>query len=113
MAYIFKSIAATQFLSNMLCIYLFVNCNIFLCFTMLLNVFMLLNVQVSNGYFIATFSENVENHKYLARDRAISSEFLTHRVVFYTKGKIFNFHHFWRPSWILAENKTLKISSKW
>ena len=29
MAYIFKSIAATQFLSNMLFIYFFVNCNIF------------------------------------------------------------------------------------
>ena len=27
---------------------------------------LLLNVQVSNGYFIATFSENVKNHKYLA-----------------------------------------------
>ena len=26
---------------------------------------MLLNVQVSNGYFIATFNENVKNHKYL------------------------------------------------
>ena len=26
---------------------------------------LLLNVQVSNGYFIATFSENVKNHKYL------------------------------------------------
>ena len=29
MAYIFKSIAATQFLSNMLFMYFFVNCNIF------------------------------------------------------------------------------------
>ena len=29
MAYIFKSIAATQFLSNMLFIYFFVNCDIF------------------------------------------------------------------------------------
>ena len=59
MAYIFKSIAATQFLSNMLFIYFFVNCNIFK-FSQLL-----LNVQVSNRYFIATFSENVKNDKYL------------------------------------------------
>ena len=58
MAYIFKSIAATQFLSNMLFIYFFVNCNEVSQ--------LLLNVQVSNGYFIATFSENVKNHKYLA-----------------------------------------------
>ena len=27
---------------------------------------LLLNVQVSNGYFIATFGENVKNDKYLA-----------------------------------------------
>ena len=39
MAYIFKYIAATQ---------------------------LLLNVQVSNGYFSASFCENVKNHKYLA-----------------------------------------------
>ena len=65
MAYIFKSIAATQFLSNMLFIYFFVNCNIF-------NLILLLvNVQVSNGYFIATFSENVKNHKYLANRKEI------------------------------------------
>ena len=44
----------------MLLIYFFVNCNI-------LEVSqLLLNAQVSNGYFIATFSENVKNHKYLA-----------------------------------------------
>ena len=59
MAYIFKNIAATQFLSNMLFIYFFVNCNIEVSQ-------LLLNVQLSNGYFIATFSENVKNHKYLA-----------------------------------------------
>ena len=58
MAYIFKSIAATQFLSNMLFIYFFVNCNIEVSQ-------LLLNAQVSSGYFIATFSENVKNHKYL------------------------------------------------
>ena len=57
MAYIFQSIAATQFLSQLL-----------------------LNVQVSNGYYIATFSEKSQkSHKY--GDGAISSEFLTHRVV--------------------------------
>ena len=42
------------------------------------------------------------------RDRAISSEFLTRRVVQdgpMQKGKIFNFRHFWRPSWIFAENE--------
>ena len=33
--------------------------------------------------------------------------------VSYAKGKNFNFRHFWRPSWILLENKTLKISSTW
>ena len=38
---------------------------------------------MSNGYFIATFSENVKfaNISQTVRDRAISSEFLTHRVV--------------------------------
>ena len=42
----------------------------------------MLNVQVSNGYFIASFSENVKHHKYLANcNRAISIEFLTHTVV--------------------------------
>ena len=60
MAYIFESIAATQFLSNMLFIYFFVNCNIFYVSQLLLN------VELSNGYFIATFSENVKYHKYLS-----------------------------------------------
>ena len=60
MAYIFKSIAATRFLSNMLFIYFFVNSNIFKF------LHLLLDVQVSNGYFIATFTENVKNQKYLA-----------------------------------------------
>ena len=63
MAYIFKSIAATQFLSNMLFVYYFVNCKIFEVSQLLLN------VEVSNGYFIATFSENVKNHKYLANSK--------------------------------------------
>ena len=77
MAYIFKRIAATQFLSNISFIYIFVNCNIFKFHNCLLN------VQVNNGYFIATFSENVKNHNIsqTIRDRAILSEFLTHRVV--------------------------------
>ena len=38
-------------------------------------------------------------------------KFLTHRVVkreSYAKGKNFSFRHFWRPSWILAENKTIE-----
>ena len=88
MAYIFKIIAATQFLSNMLFIYFFVNCDK-----------LLLNVQVSNGYFIATFSENVKKSHILktVRDRAISAEFLIHRVVQeypIQREKNFNFHHF-------------------
>ena len=27
-----------------------------------------------------------------------------------TRGKNFNFRHFWRPSWILAENEKVNIS---
>ena len=54
MAYIFKSIAATQFL----------------CVVSQL----LLNAQVSNGYFIATFSENVKNHKYLTNHKSKMSK---------------------------------------
>ena len=57
MTYIFKSIAATQFLSNMFFMYFFVNYNIEVSQS-------LLNLQVSNGYFIATFSQNVKNQKY-------------------------------------------------
>ena len=106
MAYIFKSIAATQFISSML-FYLFVNCNIFK-FSQLL-----FNVQVSNGYFIATFSETVKNHTNISqtvRDRAISSEFFDPQSstrVSYSKGGNFNFCHFWQPSWILAENENV------
>ena len=99
MAYIFKSIAATQFLSNMLFIYFFVKCNI-----------LLLNVQVSNGYFIATFSENVKNHKYFTNrkrwsnfERIFDPQGSTR--VSYAKWKISNFRHFWWPSWIFAENE--------
>ena len=42
------------------------------------------------------------------RDSAISSDFFDPQGstgVSYGKGKNFNFRHFWRPSWILAENK--------
>ena len=56
----------------------------------------------------------------MVRDRAISSEFLTHRVVqeySVPKEKISVFaksvRHFWQPSWILAENeKNVNISEK-
>ena len=45
------------------------------------------------------------------RDRVISSEFFIPTRVSYAKGKKFNFRHFWRPSWILAENgKGVNIS---
>ena len=48
------------------------------------------------------------------QDRAISSEFFDLQVstrVSYAKGKIFNFCHFWWPSWILVENeKSVNIS---
>ena len=59
--------------------------------------------------------KSVNNAK-TVRDRAISSELFDRQGstrVSYAKGKKFCFRHFWRPSWILAENKTLKISSKW
>ena len=50
------------------------------------------------------------------RDGVILIEFLTQGVVQeypMSRGKNFNFRHFWRPSWILVENKTLIISSTW
>ena len=77
----------------------------------------MLNVQVSNGYFIATFSENVKNHKYLAnRKRYSDFERIFDRQgstrVSYGKGNIYTFRHFWRPSWILAENEKVQISRK-
>ena len=80
------------------------NCNIFK-FSQLL-----LNIQVSNRYFIATFSENVKNHKYL-ENRKRYSDF--ERIfdpqgiarVSHAKVKNFNFHHFWWPSWVFAEMK--------
>ena len=53
---------------------------------------------------------NIENIFKMVRDRAILSEFLTHRVVqqySVPRGKISVFHHFWRPSWISAENEKL------
>ena len=53
---------------------------------------------------------NIENIFKMVRDRAISSEFLTHRVVqqySVPRGKISVFHHFWLPSWISAENEKL------
>ena len=47
-------------------------------------------------------------------DGAISSKFSTHRVVqeCHGKGKNFNFCHFWRPSWILAENEKCEYLEK-
>ena len=49
-----------------------------------------------------------------APDRAISSEFLTRRVVgvSYAKGKNFNFRHFWQPSWILYKFQELLLFSR-
>ena len=61
MAFFSKTIAATQFLSNMLLMYFFVNCSV-QCMSVSQ---LLLNIQVSNGHFIATFTENVKSHKYL------------------------------------------------
>ena len=59
MAYIFKTIAATQFLSNMFFIY-FLWTVTYWSFTLVAQC-----TSEYNGYFIATFSENVKNHKYL------------------------------------------------
>ena len=77
MAYIFKSIAATQFLSNMLFMYFFVNCNIFKfhnCFSMYKWVMATLLLLLVKMWKIRNISQTV-------RYRAISSKFLTHRVV--------------------------------
>ena len=52
--------------------------------------------------------KNSVNISKTVRDRAILSELFDpqgSRRVSYTKGKNFNFRHFWRPSWILAENE--------
>ena len=49
------------------------------------------------------------------RDREISSEFLTRRVLqesLVQSGGNFNFRHFRRPSWIFAENEKVSISRK-
>ena len=77
MAYIFKSIAATQFLSNMLFIYFFVNCNIFKfhnCCSMYKWVMATLLLLLLKMWKFTNISQTI-------RDRAISSEVLTHRVV--------------------------------
>ena len=77
MAYILKSIAATQFLSNMLFIYFFVNCNIFkfhICCSMYKWVMTTLLLLLVKNWKIINISQTV-------RDRAISNEFSTHRVV--------------------------------
>ena len=53
---------------------------------------------------------NIENIFKMVRDRAILSEFLTHRVVqqySVPRGKISVFHLFWLPSWISVENEKL------
>ena len=49
------------------------------------------------------------------RDRALLSEFLTHRVAqeYTIQREKISIFATWQPSWILAENKTLKISRKW
>ena len=53
---------------------------------------------------------NIGNIFEMVRDRAISSEVLTHRVVqqySVPRGKISVFHLFWWPSWISVENEKL------
>ena len=54
----------------------------------------------------------ITNISKTVRDRVIFSEFLIHRVVqeYPVPGEKFYFSHFWQPTWILVENKTLKIS---
>ena len=77
MAYIFKSIVATQFLSNMLFIYFSVKCNIFKfhnCCSMYKWVMATLLLLLLKIWKITNILQTV-------RDRAILSEFLTHGVV--------------------------------
>ena len=57
----------------------------------------------------------IENIFKMVRDRAILSEFLTHRVVqqySVPRGKISVFHHFWLPSWISVENENCEYLAK-
>ena len=77
MACIFKSIAATQFLSNMLFMYFFVNCDILKfhnCCSLYKWVMATLFLLLLKMWKITNISQTVT-------DRAISSEFFTHRVV--------------------------------
>ena len=101
MTYIFKSIAATQFFSNLLFIYFFVNCNIFKfhnCCSMYKWVMATLLLLLVKMWKITNISQTV-------RDRAISSEFLTHRVVQecpMLRGKILIFATFGGYLWVIA-----------
>ena len=77
MAYIFKSIAATQFLWNLLFMYFLVNCDIFKfhnCCSMYKWVMATLLLLLVKMWKITNILQTV-------RDRAISSKFLAHRVV--------------------------------
>ena len=77
MAYIFKSIAATHFLLNILFMYFFVNCNIFKfynCCSMYKWVMATLLLLLVKMWKITNILKTV-------RDTAISSKFLIHRVV--------------------------------
>ena len=77
MAYIFKSIAATQFLWYMLFIYFFVNCNIFKfhkCCSMYKWVMATLLLLLVKMWKITNISQTV-------KDRTISSEFFIRRLV--------------------------------
>ena len=110
MAYFFKSIAATQFLLNMLFIYFFVKCNIFKfhnCCSVYKWVMATLLLLLLKMWKITNISKT--------RDRAISSKFLTHRLAqeyLMQGGKNFNFRHFWQPSSILAENEKCEFLEK-
>ena len=72
-------------------------------------------MQRGKNSIFATFAGHLGFLRKVVRDRAISSEFLTHRVVqqySVPRGKISVFHHSWLPSWISAENEKLSISRK-
>ena len=77
MAYIFKSIAATQFLSNMLFIYFFVNFNMF----KFHNCCSMYKWVIATSLLLLVKMWKITNISQTVRDRGISSEFLTHRAV--------------------------------
>ena len=100
MAYIFKSIAATQFLSNMLFMYFFVNCNVFKfhnCCSMYKWVMATLLLLLVKMWKIRTISQTV-------RDREISSKLFEPQGstrVSYAKGKMV----WWTLAYLLTSSK--------